>query len=220
MRYNSSMTPVCSPEWVDLTLPLMPAMPVYPGDPPVAFLSHAAWLEDGFRVTAVRLGTHTGTHLDAPAHFLADGVTVDQLSLQALVGPARIIDATQVPAGCPVRRADFGEIARGERLLLRTDWHRAYGRDEYYNAFPSLAGDAVEGLVEAGAALIGMETPSLCSDHDQDARAHTDLLRAGIVILEGLTGLDRLPPSIWLIALPLRLAGLDGSPCRVIAAGL
>src|SRR5438874_615661 len=87
------------PAWTDLTLPMSAGMPVYPGDPPVEFQPHSSLDVDGFRVTELRLGTHAGTHLDAPAHFLADGSTVDVLPLAELVGPARVVDASEVTAG-------------------------------------------------------------------------------------------------------------------------
>jgi arylformamidase len=213
------MTRSTAPEWVDLSLPLRPAMPVYPGDPPVAFLRHADFEPDGCRVTAIRLGTHVGTHLDAPSHFLAEGATVDELAISALVGPARVVDVTDIPPGGEIDAARLGRIISGERLLLRTDWSAQFGTDSYYQQFPSLSDAAVLRLAERRVALLGLETPSLCADHEADAAAHRALLSGGVVIVEGLTGLDRLPGRVWLAALPLPLAGLDGSPCRVIAMG-
>jgi kynurenine formamidase len=206
--------------WIDLTLPLQPGMPVYPGDPPVAFLSHNTLDADGCRVTAVRLGTHAGTHLDAPVHFLEAGCGVDDLPIAALVGPARVIDVTDVPPGGTIGRHMLGAIQPGERVLLRTDWGRRFGEPAYYEEFPSLDEDARQELVEKRALLLGLETPSLCADHGADSAAHRLLLGAGVVILEGLTGLAQLSERVWLAALPLRLVGLDGSPCRVIAGDM
>jgi arylformamidase len=205
---------------MDLTLPMSSGMPVYPGDPPVEFLPHSSLGPDGFRVTAVHLGTHAGTHLDAPAHFLVDGGTVDALPLAALVGPARVVDASDVRAGGRIERERLGRIEAGERLLIRTDWARHFGKPAYYEEFPSLAVNLLTDLAERQVALIGLETPSLCTDHAADATAHRMLLSAGVVIVEGLTGLRALSEHVWLLALPLRLQGLDGAPCRVIAADL
>jgi arylformamidase len=213
------MTLPPSRRWIDLTLPLTPGMPVYPGDPPVAFLRHSTLAEDGFRVTSVRLGTHVGTHLDAPAHVLEGATPVDALPLSSLVGPARVVDVSDVPPGGMIEWERLGPVVSGERLLLRTDWDRRFGDPVYYEEFPSLNGNTVMGLAEQRVALLGLETPSLCAEHDADAAAHRALLAAGVVIVEGLTGLASLPERVWLIALPLRLTGLDGSPCRVIAAG-
>jgi kynurenine formamidase len=192
-------------------------MPVYPGDPPVTFAPHSTLGEDGFRVTAVQFGTHAGTHLDAPLHFLDGGAPVDALELSALVGPARVVDVSDVPPGSAIEWERLGAVAPGERLLLRTDWDRRFGDPAYYEEFPSLTGNSVAILAERRVALLGFETPSLCADHEADADAHRALLSAGVVIVEGLTGLAGLPEHVWMAALPLRLAGLDGSPCRVIA---
>ena len=194
-------------------------MPVYPGDPPVSFHAHATLDGDGFRVSRVSMGTHAGTHLDAPAHFLAAGATVDRLPLGALVGPARLVDFTSLPADPACQLDRLGQVSPGERLLIRTDWDRQFGRPAYYKEFPSFSSDTVRALAGGPVALIGLETPSLCADHAADAEAHRLLLSAGVVIVEGLTGLSRLPEQVWLIVLPLPLTGLDGSPCRVIAAG-
>ena len=213
------MRPPSTPQWIDLTLPLRPGMPVYPGDPPVAFLTHSTLSKDGCRVTAVRIGTHAGTHLDAPAHFLEAGAAVESLPLPALVGPARVVDLSDMPPGGGIGRERLGAVAPGERLLLRTDWSRCFGEPAYYEEFPSLAVNTVRELAAKRVALLGLETPSLCAAHDADAVAHRALLGAGVVIVEGLTGLAVLPERVWLIALPLRLVGLDGSPCRVIAVG-
>jgi kynurenine formamidase len=220
IRYNNPMMPLEAPRWIDLTLPMTPGMPVYPGDPPVSFTPHSTLGEEGFRVTAVQLGTHAGTHLDAPAHFVADGAAVDALELSALVGPARVVDVSGVPPGGAIEWERLGAVAPGERLLLRTDWDRRFGDPAYYEEFPSLTGNSVARLAERRVALLGLETPSLCADHEADADAHRALLAAGIIIVEGLTGLAGLPERVWLAALPLRLTGLDGSPCRVIATDL
>jgi arylformamidase len=206
-----------SGDWIDLTLPLRPGMPVYPGDPPVAFLRQNTLATDGFEVSALRMGTHAGTHIDAPSHFHEAAGTVDTLSLGALVGPARVVDLTGRESEAEIRASLLGRVRTGERLLLRTDWSQRFGEAGYYTRFPSLALDAVHLLTEKRVALLGLETPSLCADHDADGAAHRDLLGAGVVIVESLAHLAALPERVLLIALPLPLAGLDGSPCRAIA---
>lgn len=190
----------------DLTHSLAPGMPVYPGDPEVAFHPHSDLERDGFRVAEVRLGTHAGTHLDAPAHFLPHGATVDQLPAEALVGPARVVGMD----------GPF-HVAPGERILLRSGWSARWGEADYHEAFPAIPAALAEALAAAPAALIGLETPSLHPDHAEDDRLHRLLLGAGVVIVENLTGLDPLPEHVSLAALPFPLTGLDGSPCRVIA---
>lgn len=194
----------------DLTRRMAPGMPVYPGDPPVEFHGAAHLGTDGFRVTRLVLGTHAGTHLDAPAHFLEAGCGVDSLSLEALVGPARVIQLPFEPLW----------VEPGERVLVASGWSDHWEAPGYFEGFPGLPPELVEALAAAPAALVGLETPSLHPDHALDTRYHHRLLEAGVVIVENLIGLARLPSHVFLAALPLPLRGLDGSPCRVIATEL
>jgi arylformamidase len=191
-------------------------MPGYPGDPIIRFESHSAVAEGGFAVTQLTLGTHTGTHLDAPAHVIEGGVGVDALDLAALVGPAQVIDASFRGAGEEILAEDLGgSLPEGGRILLRTDWDRRYGEREYYQRFPRLSPGAVGRLVATRTRLLGLETPSVNPELELDL--HRRLLGSGIIVVEGLVGLRRLPSDVWLVALPLPLQGLDGSPCRVLA---
>jgi arylformamidase len=190
----------------DLTRPLGPDTGVYPGDPPVRFRTHADYA-DGYRVTEVWMGTHAGTHVDAPAHFLPGAVTVDALPLNHLVGPARVIDFASPSCS-------FGP---GERLLVRSGWGARWGQPDYFEAFPGVPAELAERMVSAGIVLLGLETPSLHPDHAEDGRLHRLLLGAGIVIVENLANLDQLPEQVFLTVLPLPLEGLDGAPCRAAA---
>ena len=194
----------------DLTRPVQPDMPVYPGDPPVRFHPHAALQADGYRVTEISLGTHAGTHLDAPAHFLSEGATVDRLPLEKLVGSAWVVDHDDT---------EF-RITAGARVLIRSGWSARWSEADYFTRFPALSPAMIEELARAPASLIGLETPSLHPDPEEDARYHRLLLEAGVVIVENLVGLERLPRHVFLTALPLPLAGADGSPCRVVAFDL
>jgi arylformamidase len=191
----------------DLTRTLEPATPVYPGDPEIRFRVHSDYPEHGYRVTEVVTGTHAGTHLDAPAHFLPGGATVDQLPLEALAGPARVA----------MLEGPVPEVAPGERLLLRSGWGARWGSAGYFSGFPGLPAALAEKIASAPAALVGLETPSLHPDGEEDARLHRLLLGAGVIVVENLAHLEKLPERIFLAALPLPLQGLDGAPCRVIA---
>lgn len=192
---------------VDLTQPIEPGMSVYPGDPEVRFQAHSDYAEHGFCVTGLELGTHAGTHLDAPAHFLPDGVTVEALSLEKVLGPARVIDLDDLNT----------PFAAGERVLLRSGWGKRWGEADYFTGFPGMSADLAERLAAAPVALVGLETPTLHPVWEEDARLHRLLLERGIVLVENLTNLEALPERFGLAALPLPLRGLDGSPCRVVA---
>jgi len=192
---------------VDLTRPIEPGMTVYPGDPEVRFHAHSGYAEHGFRVTGLGMGTHAGTHLDAPAHFLPGGATVDVLSLEKLVGSARVIDPDDPTTS----------FTAGERVLIRSGWGSRWGQPGYFTEFTGMTAELAERLAAAPVDLVGLETPTLHPQWEEDARLHRLLLERGIILVENLANLDALPERFGLAALPLPLQGLDGSPCRVVA---
>jgi arylformamidase len=195
---------------IDLTHPVVPGMAVYPGDPEVRFVQHAALQEVGYRLGCVQLGTHTGTHLDAPAHFLSGGAGVETLPVGVLVGTARVVDLGDEAAVLAACRP-------GARILLRCGWSARWGTPGYYRDFPALPRRVALAMAEAPVALVGLEAPSLHPVPEEDAYLHRLLLERGIVIVENLAGMELLPPEVWVAALPLPLVGADGAPCRVIA---
>ena len=204
---------------VDLTHPVRDGMPVFPGDPVVRFATHVEVADGGYHVTRLQLGTHSGTHVDAPRHIRDDGSGVDAFDLAACFGPARVVDVSAGPgstitaADCDI---DIGALAPGERLLLRTGWSTRFGSDDFFTAFPSLHRDLAHDLVAAGVVLVGLEQPSVsATDH---LAVHATLLDAGVVLVETLAGLPQLTRSQVLLAcLPLRVSGGDGAPVRALA---
>lgn len=185
---------------IDITAPLGPATPRYPGDPPVE-LQPLSTAGDGetFALSRLCLGTHAGTHVDPPSHLLAGGASVDELALETLIGPARLIAAAY---GRPVAAADLTGIGRARRILIHT------------GGMP-LAENAARMLAERGVRLLGVDGLSV-DPVDQPGPAHRILLTAGIVIVEGLA-LAGVPAGAYtLICLPLKLAGGDGAPARAV----
>lgn len=193
---------------IDLTRTIQAEMPVYPGDPEVQFRRAADYGEAGFRVSTLELGTHAGTHIDAPAHFLPGAPTIDLLSPGVLVGPARVVDMQEGNAA----------FTAGERIVVRSGWGQRWGSADYYSGFPGLPAAFAERLAAAPVGLVALETPSLHPEPEEDARLHRLLLGRGVVIVENLANVDLLPDQFLLAALPLPLVGLDGSPARVVAA--
>ncbi|MBI3911876.1 MAG: cyclase family protein [Armatimonadetes bacterium] len=202
---------------LDLTRPLAAGMPIYPGDPPVEFAPALSLATDGWRVTRLQLGTHAGTHVDAPAHCLAAGLPVEQLPWEALMGPAQVLNFSHLTSGSEITAAMLaGRVPQRGRLLLRTDWQRRFGSEVYYRHFPGLTPDAARLLVAQEVRLLGLETPSL--HPEKDAEVHRILLSAGTVVVEGLVNLcDLSTDRPWIAVLPLPLVGLDGAPCRAVA---
>jgi len=209
------------PTLVDLSHPIRPGMPVYPGDPETRFHRHADYDPDGCLVHSVALGTHAGTHLDAPAHWLRNGATVDSPSiLMACVGPAKALDVTRTEEPGLIAPRDLKDagngIGEGDRILLATGWSERFGRPGFFEGYPSVSEELAEWFARRRIALLGVETPSL---HRTSGDAvHTILLSAGIVIVENLANLKHIAgKTVFFSAAPLALAGLDGSPVRAYA---
>ncbi|MET0604780.1 MAG: AMP-binding protein [Baekduia sp.] len=214
---------------IDLSHPLHEGMLTFPNlnHPRTEVTQLARHRVEGRATRRLVLGTHTGTHLDAPLHFIEDGGSIDQVPLSTLVGPAVVADLG--PAG-PLEeislarlQAAVGGGLRHPRLLLRFGWSARFGRMDFYTESPFLARDACTWLVEQGAALVGMDIPSpddprLGFGSEEDSPNHYILLGAGVILLEYLNNLEQLSgPEVFLAALPLPVRGADGAPARVIA---
>ena len=189
---------------IDISRPIGPDTPVWPGDPPV-LIEPVARIEAGdpADVSRLVLGTHTGTHVDPPAHFLPGTGTVDVLPLDVLIGPAVV---AHFPGG-PIDRAALESLSLPEgstRLLLRT------GGDT-----GALTPDGARYLVERGVQLVGADTLSLEPD-SRDYPVHRILLGVNVVIVEGLDLSAVAPGSYQLVCLPLRIVGGDGAPARAV----
>jgi arylformamidase len=168
---------------------------------------------DPVNVGAIALSTHTGSHVDAPHHVLADGSAVDALPLEPFIGPALLIEVVGAPAVGLASLAGLDD-APPERLLVRT--RRRTDPARFDRAYPPLAPEAAERLVALGIRLYGTDAPSIDPFDSVSIDAHRILARGGVMILEGLR-LDEPPPGTYeLIALPLRIAGGDGSPVRAV----
>ncbi len=224
----------------DLSHPLDPDTPVYPGDPPVTLETSATLDADGVRVTALSLGSHAGTHVDAPSHTEPDGRTVDELPVESLAFEARRVALDPGPREA-IARGDLPDVPDDiELLVLDTGWAARWGTDAYRD-HPYLAPGAAAWCADRGLA-VGLDTfgpdPTPPSERSSDEvrepsvrspspNAHTDepaglpahraLLGAGCLVLENLTGLDGLPERFALRAFPLRIAGCDASPVRAVA---
>jgi len=211
---------------VDLSHPLEDGMPVYPGDPVVRIRSATTVEEHGYNVLHVRMGSQTGTHVDAPYHFLDDGARIDQLPLELFLAPAVVVDVRNRPPRTAITWDDLESVARrlgpGTALLLHTGWDVHWGTDAYFD-HPFLHGEAAARLVDAGVRTVGLDALSLDEtvldgEPAGGFAAHLAVLGAGGVIVENLRGLERIvSPEPILSVLPLRLAGADGAPVRAIA---
>lgn len=203
----------------DLTHPVETGLPTYPGDPPVEVTPHATHAADGYRVSAVSLGSHAGTHVDAPAHTEPDGRTLDAFEPAHFVRRARLVDCRDRGPREPIPPGRVPEARDGlDCAVFRTGWDEHWGTDRYL-AHPYLAPETARRCADRGLA-VGIDTfgPDPTPPPDGDAGglpAHHALLGAGLVLVENLTGLDAVPATFELRAYPLALAG-DGAPTRAV----
>lgn len=206
---------------IDLTLPVYPGMPVYPGDPPIVFHRSAGHETEGYTVHSVSLGTHTGTHIDAPYHVDSTGRTVDDFSiLSASTGEATVFHLTGVSADSEITPDSMGkhieDIAAGDRILIATGFSERFGEEGYYHSFPSVSIQLARELADKQIALLGIDTPSLSASNDPEV--HSILLKSGCVVVENLANLRLLKTrKVFFSAAPLALKGIDGSPVRAFA---
>jgi arylformamidase len=198
----------------DVTLSIRDGMPVYPGDPPVELTPVATLERDGYAVARLTMGTHTGTHLDPPAHFIAGGLTLDQAPLDLLIGPARVVRVEGMPS-IGVETLEAAGIIGVERVLFAT---RGTTNDQRptTTGFAYLEPEAARMLAERGTRLVGIDTLSVDPLTAGETCAHRELLGRGVWILERLE-LAHVPEGEYeLICLPLKIAGGDGAPARVV----
>ncbi len=203
--------------WIDISRPLVSGMVVWPGDPPVR-VERIAAIFDGaaYNLSAISMCLHTGTHVDAPLHFLDGGASVAEMPLDALVGPARVVGIRD-PKAIRARELEPLRLRRGERVLFRTRasaqrWRATEFRQDYVYVAP----DAATLLVERGVRAVGIDYLSIGAPGGEGEQVHRTLLGAGIWIIEGLD-LSAAPPGKYeLVCLPLRVPGADGAPARAM----
>lgn len=202
----------------DITVPIRTNMPVYEGDPGVKIDAWSAFAKgDSSNVSMLNFGAHTGTHVDAPAHFIEGANTIDKLSLDVLIGPARVIHVPEERTEIDAALLSGGNLDGVERVLFRTRnsgfWDQAFRKD-----FTHLLPEAAALLVDKGVKLAGTDYLSIEKFHSGHHRTHLTLLSRGVVIVEGLN-LAEVPAGDYeLICLPLKIAdgSGDGAPARAV----
>jgi len=195
-------------QYLDVTRKISGELPVYPGDPPCCITEH----DDGVcRVTEIHMASHTGTHIDAPAHYLRTGATVDQISIHDLTGPVQVMDCRE--AGSEINAAFLRTQGLScDRIFLRT----AFSEESVFrDDFPHLSPEAAEYLIKKHCRCVGIDSPSV-EAFGSDGHLHQALLEAGILVIE-LLDLSLTKEGFYsMIALPLPITGCDGAPARVL----
>jgi arylformamidase len=202
----------------DVTVPISNALPVWPGDPPVQLSrkSHASRDKTHtVRLTAIEMGSHTGTHMDAPFHVIDDGKRLSDFPLDTLIGKVTVFE---MPSARSIGRAQLEgfDWTGVERVLLKTENSKHWNDGKFYEEFVYLEPDGAEFLVERGVRLVGIDYLSIDKFRSESHPSHFVLLKKNILIIEGLN-LNAVPQGIYSIfALPLNLQDADGAPTRVV----
>lgn len=212
---------------LDLSIPINNHMPFYPGDPKPQIGAHITIEQDGCQVMELHIGTHTGTHMDAPRHFLAGGACVDQIPLERCMGKALIITLPDLEENHPICPMDIQEylpkLATCEVVLIHTGWMNRYGSESFYH-HPYLSHDLAELLASYPIKAVGVDMLNVDRTHTNGEAyemeafyAHDILLNKEIIIIENLIHLELADfQNPYCVFFPLNIEGGDGSPVRAV----
>ena len=204
-------------DWIDISLPLYPGMAHWPGDPPFqSDRARAISRGDVCNLTQLTTSAHIGTHMDAPKHFIDDGVGIDAMPLAAVVGPCRVVQINDAQAIQPAE-LEPAHLRPGERILFKTrNSARGWSTDQFLKDFVYISKEAAQFLVDRGVQTVGVDYLSVGGFFKDGVETHHILLGAPIWVIEGLNLSQVQPGSYELICLPIKLRGSDGAPARAI----
>lgn len=198
----------------DITLPLHPNHQPWPGDIPFSHtLSNSTARGDECNVSELHLSSHFGTHLDAPFHFEPDGMTLEQLPLETLMGPVLVHEVSSFPL---IQPNDLPDLFNTTRIIFKTCNTNYISDETFHTDFVALSNEAAMALVEAGIILVGIDYFSIEAYKNPGHPVHHTLCGNGVIIVEGLDLRQVDPGEYDLIVFPLKIKGGDGSPCRAV----
>jgi len=209
---------------VDLTLTVSDKIPTFPGSPQPSFIPWENVKEDGYNLELLFLSTHTGTHMDAPYHFLEKGAKIHEISLKKLVSEAVLIKSKKND-GESITKIDIqkfekkhGKIASFSSVIFYTGWQKNLQKKYYFTKNPGLSVSAAKYLASKKINLVGIDSPSIDLGKDSKFSVHQIFAKKGMLIVENLANLEKIKSSKFhLVVLPLKLKNATGSPVRAIA---
>ncbi len=209
---------------IDLTLTISEKLPTFPGSPTPRFISWEKIATDGYNLELLFLSSHSGTHMDAPYHFLEKGSTIDQISTSRLVRKTILIKIKKT-ANQPISKKDIIEfesknqkIPNNSTIVFATGWSKNLGKKHYFEKNPGLSIDAAKYLASKKINLVGIDSPSIDLGTNSKFSVHHILAKNNILIVENLTNLEKIKTNSFTLAvLPLKLKNATGSPVRAIA---
>lgn len=215
---------------LDLTLPISKTLPTFPGAPRPQFIDWADLECDGYNLELFLASTHSGTHIDAPFHFIKTGKKVNQISLERLVGKATLIklDNIVISNNYTITKHHIQSfekmqpeyaIAQKDMVIFSTGWQNGHlTKKDYFMTNPGLDKSAARYLASKKISMVGIDSPSIDIGSDSTFTAHRILAKAGIPIVENLANLEKIHSTKFdFVALPLKLKGASGSPVRALA---
>jgi len=206
-------------KFYDVSLLISEDLPVWPGDPGISMkLSSSLEQGDQANVTQIQMGVHTGTHIDAPFHFEPDGMAIDKLPIETLVGPCHVVEMLDVKESIGLAELEKLDLEGVVRILFKTknsNWWKS-SEKEFQKNFIYISELGAKFLIDLGVKVVGIDYLSVERFGSSDYATHHLLLRNQVVIIEGLNLSDVAMGEYELIALPLKLKGADGAPARVI----
>ncbi|MEK6264879.1 MAG: cyclase family protein [Clostridium sp.] len=205
----------------DLTHTIYSDMPVFPGTEQPIFIKANTLEKDGFQEAKITMYSHTGTHIDAPAHMLSSGPYLDGLDIEHFIGNATILDFSN----SNVKLIDIDslkpyeeKIKNVEFIIIKTGWSKLWGDKRYFESFPSLSEDSAKWLSQFNLKGIGIDAISIDDINSTTFAVHKILMPKNIIIIENLTNLDSISSEIFILSiLPLKNKDADGSPVRAIS---
>jgi kynurenine formamidase len=209
---------------LDLTLTISNKIPTFPGSPQPKFIPWENVRDDGYNLEFLFMSTHTGTHIDAPYHFLEKGAKIHEISLKKLVSEAVLIQSKKKD-GESITKTDIqkfekkhGKIASFSSVIFYTGWQRNLQKKYYFEKNPGLSVSAAKYLASKKINLVGIDSPSVDLGTDSKFSVHQIFAKKGILIVENLANLEKIKSSKFhLVVLPLKLKNATGSPVRAIA---
>ena len=206
---------------IDLTHTVKEDMPVYPGTEGPCLEQCTDYEREGYKETLLSMYSHTGTHMDAPAHIYGSGKTLDTMEAEAFVGKCFTVDCKGIEKGRRITMdmIDIQKSSQAEFILFNTGWSRYWGTDQYFSDYPYVTEEVIDYIRDSGKKGIGFDTIGLDPVSDTNLSLHRRLLKdREIVIIENLKNLETICGQICtLYCLPLKYKGADGAPARAVA---
>ena len=210
---------------IDLSLTISESIPSFPGSPTPQFINWSDLEHDGYNLELLFLSSHTGTHLDAPYHFAKNGLKINQIPLDRLIGKAVLIKLKK-PKNSPITKSDVilfekknGKIPNHTSIFFYTSWQKNLKKGNYFTENPGLDSTAAKYLASKKINLVGIDSPSIDLGKDESFCVHHILSKNNILIVENLTNLNKIKSKEFnFTILPLKLKNATGSPVRAIAS--